>query len=88
MRWAPAFQLVTMPLRIEHVERVVGDALDEELEAALGVFALVGLLDQPRIGAGKLGRALGRPCVSRLCSLSRSASSILAGASISSCAAR
>ncbi len=30
MRWAPAFQLVTVPLGIEHIDGVVGDALHQE----------------------------------------------------------
>ena len=42
---------------IEHVQGVVPHALDEMLEAALGAFALGGLLDQPRIGRRQLRRA-------------------------------
>ena len=32
MRWAPAFQLVTMPSGLEHEDGVVGHALDEQAE--------------------------------------------------------
>ena len=42
---------------VEHVQGVVPHALDEMLEAPLGVFALGGLLDQPRIGRRQLRRA-------------------------------
>ena len=46
-------------VRIEHEQRVVGDALDEGLEAALGMGAPFGLLDEFGVGAGELGGALG-----------------------------
>ena len=57
MRWAPAFQLVTRPCGIEHEDRVVGDALDEDPEAPLGLEQR--LLRGALLGhvAGDLGEA-------------------------------
>ena len=57
MRSAPAFQLVTMPSRIEHIDRVVGDALDQQAELLLA--AAQRLLGLPSLGeiAGDLGEA-------------------------------
>ena len=37
MRCAPAFQLVTMPFGIEHVDGVVDDPFDQQAEAALAI---------------------------------------------------
>ena len=57
MRSAPAFQLVTTPSRVEHVDRVVDDALDQQPEALLALAQR--LLVQPALGevARDLGEA-------------------------------
>ena len=46
-------------VRVEHEHRVVGDAHDQQLEAAFRLLALVRLPDQLGIGAGELGGSLG-----------------------------
>ncbi len=48
MRSAPAFQLVTCPSGVEHEDGVIGDALDQQAKAPLG-------LEQGLLGLALLG---------------------------------
>jgi len=47
--------------RVQHEERVVPDAFDQELEAPFGPLALLRFFHQLGIRGGKLGRAFGHP---------------------------
>src|SRR4029450_12776251 len=54
----PGVPIVDDATRIEHVDRVVGDAVHEQLETALGLLSLFGFGHQPGIRRRQFRRAL------------------------------